>query len=109
MSAQQALHDKFRVIHNLNHASQYLSWDEAVMMPRGGGLARADSLATLRLLVHEMITSSEMGELIEAAKEQGTTDEWETANLRVIEHQRKRSTAVPPRFGRCPFKGFLRV
>ena len=96
MSALEALHEKFRVIHNLNHASQYLSWDEAVMMPKGGGLARADSLATLQLLVHEMVTSSEMGELIEAAKEQNPTDEWEVANLRVIEHQRKRSTAVAP-------------
>ena len=96
MSAQQTLRDKFRVIHNLNHASQYLSWDEAVMMPKGGGLARADSLATLRLLVHEMITSSEVGELIDAAKAEKSADEWELANLRVIEHQRKRSTAVPP-------------
>lgn len=95
MSAQEALRDKCRVIHNLNHASQYLSWDEAVMMPKGGGLARADSLATLRLLVHEMITSSEMGELIEAAKDEGPSDKWDTANLRVIEHERKRSTVVP--------------
>lgn len=95
MSAQQALREKFRVIHNLNHASQYLSWDEAVMMPKGGGSARADSLATLRLLVHEMITGTEMGELIEAAKAEDPSDEWDISNLRVIEHQRKRSTAVP--------------
>ncbi|MCY3885672.1 MAG: carboxypeptidase M32 [Gammaproteobacteria bacterium] len=95
MSAQEHLRDKLRVIHNLNHASQYLSWDEAVMMPKEGGIARADSLATLRFLVHEIITSTELGELIEAAKDERPTDKWEIANLRVIEHERVRSTAVP--------------
>lgn len=95
MTAQEHLREKLRVIHDINHASQYLSWDEAVMMPKDGGTARADSLATLRFLVHEMITSNELGELIDAARDERPTDQWEIANLRVIEHERIRSTAVP--------------
>ena len=95
MSAMESLRERFRVIHNINHASQYLSWDEAVMMPHGGGNGRAESLAALKELVHEMVTSSEMGDAIEYAKSSDPSDEWDLANLRVIEHQRKRASAIP--------------
>lgn len=95
MSDVEKLREKFRAIHNINHASQYLSWDEAVIMPRGGGARRAESLAVLREVVHGMLVSEEVGDLLESVIKSGLTNEWDIANLRVIEHQRKRATAIP--------------
>ena len=95
MPAIEALREKFRAIHNLNHAYQYLSWDEAVMMPDGGGPGRAEALATLRKLVHEMITDSSMGDILEEAQGEATESDWDRSNLRVIARQRTRALAIP--------------
>ena len=95
MSATATLREMCRKIHNIHHAVQYLSWDEAVMMPVGGGESRSESLATLRQLSHEFLTCNEMGESIEAARLEDSTNAWDSANLRVLEHQRSRALAIP--------------
>ncbi len=95
MSSLKTLQDRFTTLDHLHHASAYLSWDEAVMMPSGGGDARAGCLATLHRLAHEIATDSVVGELIDSAKDEVSTD-WEKANLNVIERQWTKSTAIPP-------------
>ena len=57
----------FRKIGHLSHVDAILSWDEAVMMPDGGGAARADAMAALRGLIHELSTEPRVGELVERA------------------------------------------
>lgn len=64
------------------------------MMPRGGGQARAESVATLRKMAHEMATSEEMGDLISNAKVEANSS-WDQANVDVIEHKWLRSTSIP--------------
>ena len=41
------LEQRFREIGDIGHAQAMLGWDEAVMMPTGGGARRGDVLATL--------------------------------------------------------------
>jgi len=90
-----ALERRFREIGNLGHAQSMLGWDEAVMMPTGGGARRSDVLATIAGLIHRQITANETGELIAAANEEGGLDAWQAANLREIERRRMHATALP--------------
>ena len=94
MSALETLKEKQLTLHHLRHASQYLSWDESVMMPVGGGNARANSLAKLQQITHNLATSSEIGDLIEAAKEEASSP-WDQANLSVIEQNWRSTTVIP--------------
>ena len=89
------LEQRFREIGDLGHAQAMLGWDEAVMMPVGGGERRADVLATLAGLVHRQITSAETGDLIAAAVDEGGLDDWQQANLQEIGRRRVRAKALP--------------
>ncbi len=91
----RALHGHFRRVGDLQHAQSMLSWDEAVMMPRGGGRSRADSLATLAGVVHTMISDPCVGEWADVASQEPELDEWERANVRQIQRLWRRARAVP--------------
>ncbi|MCD4685846.1 MAG: carboxypeptidase M32 [Anaerolineae bacterium] len=85
------------VVH-LNHATAVLGWDQQVNMPPGGAPARAEQLATLSRIVHEMFVSEETGRAIEAAEAavDGTdADSDEAALVRVVRHDYDLSTRVP--------------
>ena len=60
----QALKTKLKDITNLHNAAAVLSWDQETYMPPGGAAARAEQLATLDRLAHEMFTTDEVGELL---------------------------------------------
>jgi carboxypeptidase Taq len=72
-----------------------LGWDEAVMMPTGGGKRRADALATLATTIHRTVASFETGQWVAAALQETGLDEWQRANLREIDRDRRRATALP--------------
>ena len=72
-----------------------LSWDEAVMMPVGGGERRGDVLATLAGVVHRQLTSPEIADLIAAAADETDLDDWQRANLREIRRKHLHATALP--------------
>lgn len=91
----QALHRQFEKIGDLQHAEAMLSWDEAVMMPRGGGPSRAESLATLAGVVHTMISDARIGDWTDAAAEESGLGEWERANVREIQRIWSRARALP--------------
>jgi carboxypeptidase Taq len=52
-------------IEDLGIASRVLEWDQLVMMPPGGAQTRAEGLATLHRLAHELFVRDEIGELLE--------------------------------------------
>ncbi len=64
----QKLEARFRELAHLDHAQAMLGWDEAVMMPAGGGEARGQALATLAGIAHAKLCAPEMGELLDAAQ-----------------------------------------
>ena len=89
-----ALHERLRRIGDLNHALAMLSWDEAVMMPAGSGAVRAEALATLAGMVHELTAAPENGELLDAAVGE-ELDPWQAANVEKVRHDWATARAVP--------------
>ena len=84
---------------DLRAAGSLLSWDEEVNMPPGGAEARAEQKATLGRLAHEVFTSPEVGEYLEALRdwEAGLDpDSDEAAILRVTRRDYQRARRVPP-------------
>jgi carboxypeptidase Taq len=96
MTAYQQLQERFRRIGSLEQAISVLHWDTAAMMPAGGAAARAEQLATLRLVAHQHLTTPEIdGLLNEAEAGAGALDEWQRANMREIRRRRAHALAVP--------------
>ncbi len=59
--AYQALSTRHRRLAHLQHVEAIAAWDEAAMMPAGGGESRAEALATLRVFTHELATDPALG------------------------------------------------
>lgn len=89
-----ALQERFRRIGDLNHALAMLSWDEAVMMPAGGGGVRGNAIATLTGMIHELTAAPKTGELVDAAAEE-ELDPWQAVNVEKIRHDWVTARAVP--------------
>ena len=71
-----------------------LSWDRMVMMPAGGGDARAEQAATLGVIAHELLTNPKVADLLAAAGEE-PLDGWRAANLDELRRRHAHATAVP--------------
>jgi carboxypeptidase Taq len=66
-SAFEKLAELGRKLEAVEHAQSMLGVDEAVMMPHGGGEKRAESMATLAGMYHEMATAPEIADWLAAA------------------------------------------
>jgi carboxypeptidase Taq len=51
-------------IQRINSAASVLSWDQETYMPAGGGIARADQIATLQGIAHQKLVSSDTERLL---------------------------------------------
>ncbi len=95
-AAYDQLCERFARLANLNGAAAVLHWDAAAMMPSGGAGARAEQLATLSLLAHEMLCHPEVADLLRQAEgETAAMGPWETANLREMRNKWRHATALP--------------
>jgi carboxypeptidase Taq len=63
--ALTTLRQELAQIVDLGVAARVLEWDQFVMMPQGGAETRAENLATLNRLAHEMFVRDEIGELLD--------------------------------------------
>ena len=73
-----------------------LSWDEAAMMPRGGGDARGEALGHIAALIHQKLSDPEIGELLDKAEASNAAlSDWQRANLRAMRRMQVRATALP--------------
>lgn len=93
-SPYQSLENRFRRLFALRDAEAFLTWDLAAMMPPGGADGRAEQLAQLRAVQHNLLAAPDMGELIEKASGGGLTD-GEAANLREMRVLWRRAVALP--------------
>ena len=85
-------------IEDLRTAAHLLGWDQQTMMPRRGAPARAEALATLERISHEMFTSGQTGHLLDAAAENlnGTpTDSDDARLISVVRRRWEKARRVP--------------
>jgi carboxypeptidase Taq len=91
-AAYDRLSARFARMAALEEAAAILHWDAAAMMPEGGAAARAEQLATLAGLSHELLTAPEVAADLAAAEVQG---EWAEANLRLMRRAHARAACLP--------------
>jgi carboxypeptidase Taq len=92
------LHAHLAELVDLRNASHLLGWDQQTMMPPRGGPARADSLATLGRISHEMFVSAHTGRLLEAAAAElnGASEDSDDSRLvRVTQRNWEKARKVP--------------
>lgn len=95
MTAYTELSAHYGRISALSNAIGILQWDSDVMMPKGAAAQRAESMALLQVMRHELATDPRIGDwLADAAGEDGL-GEWEHANLREIRRVWTTETALP--------------
>lgn len=95
-SAYSRLERRFRRLSQIDHAASMLQWDHATMMPAGGAPARAEALAELALMSHEILIAAETGADLDAAQEEvANLDDWQRANLHEMRQAYLHATAVP--------------
>jgi carboxypeptidase Taq len=93
------LKEQLARVEDLGRAARVLGWDQQTMMPRGGGPARAEQLATLGRLAHELFTAPEIGMLLEELRpyEESLDPATDDACLvRVTRRDYEKAIRVPP-------------
>ena len=99
-SAYAGLERTFQRIAALDDTLGILDWDQATVMPEGSAAARADQIAALSVLRHELLTAPAVGEALDAASGElpapaGDDIDWRQANLRQMRRAYVHATAVP--------------
>jgi carboxypeptidase Taq len=69
---------------DLGHALSLAHWDQQTMMPPRGGEARAESLATLTSISHEMFVDGETGRLLDAAAAELNGSDHDSDDVRLV-------------------------
>lgn len=95
MNAYQQLEQHFKKYYDFENLAAIVSWDEASMMPAGGGKARAEALATLSAVQHDWLTHKKVGDLIKRAKEIEHLSSWQQKNLYWMEKEYLQATCIP--------------
>ena len=95
LTSYQEIERRFRRLGALQEASGVLQWDSAALMPEGGAGARAEQLATMKVVCHEILTDPAIGDLLDGAAAQNDLDVWQRANLREMRRAWLHATAVP--------------
>ena len=70
------------------------SWDEACIMPPGGGERRGQAMAALSTLLHAKRSDPALAELISQARNE-SLDEWQQANVEEIDRRWLAANALP--------------
>lgn len=94
-AAYTTLSGHFARIAAMSNAIGILHWDNDTMMPKGAAATRAESLALLRVLQHEMSVDPAIGDWLAQAEGHDGLSEWERANLREMRRVWTIETALP--------------
>ena len=93
--AYDKLEAHWRRLSHLSDAIGALHWDQSVMMPPGGAAARAEQIATLSVLSHELMVDPKVGDFLSEAETETVEDVWQAANLSEMRRRWVHATAVP--------------
>ena len=94
------LRERLAALADLRNVAQLLDWDQQTMMPVRGAVARAETVATVQRISHELFISAETGRLIEAAATSLNglpADSDEASLVRVTSRQWEKARRVPAR------------
>ena len=94
-NAYAQLEKRFHRMGALGEAAGMLHWDMAAVMPEGGHESRAEQLATLNVISHELLTAAETTDLLALAQD-GGLDDWQRANLKEMRRVHAHATALTP-------------
>ncbi len=92
--ALRLLKDRLATISDVKGVQSLLLWDQQTYMPAGGVASRAEQLATLTRLAHELLVSEETGRLLDSANEPKPESE-DSALLRLARRDYGRATKLP--------------
>ena len=70
MTPYRTLEARFNRLGTLGEAAALLQWDAATLMPIGSAPARAEQMATLKVMSHEILTQPDTGDLLSGAEAQ---------------------------------------
>lgn len=92
----EELRERLATIEALRNALAVMGWDEETYMPEGGSPMRAEHLARIARVAHEMARAPEMGALLDDAARSGLHPESLDSDLvRVARRDYERATKVP--------------
>src|SRR5690242_18345255 len=94
----QQLQERMAALVDLRNVAQLLDWDQQTMMPPRGAPTRAEAVATVQRISHDIFVSAETGRLIEAAASHldGARPESDEASLvRVVRRRWEKARRVP--------------
>jgi carboxypeptidase Taq len=97
--AYEELKTRLAEIQDLERAQSLLNWDERTFMPAGGAAARAEQVATLERLRHELLALDEVARLLDALRswEEGLSADSDEATLvRLARRDHEKARRVPP-------------
>lgn len=77
----QSYQEKMRQIADVGYAVAVLHWDQETYMPKKGAEHRAQQIATLAGIAHDMSTSPELGEILGKLANDTTLDPWQARNI----------------------------
>tara|TARA_Y100001934_G_scaffold62027_1_gene76868 strand:- start:7302 stop:8795 length:1494 start_codon:yes stop_codon:yes gene_type:complete len=93
-SAYPHLERRFAHIRALDQAHGLLHWDRETIMPPGGAAARGEQLAALERVIHEKMTDSALGDLLDEAEGGANLDLWRAANLQRMRRAWRHANAL---------------
>ena len=94
----QQLRQRLAELTDLSNAAHLLGWDQQTMMPARGAPARAEALATLEHISHEMFVAPETGRLLDAAEAEldgAEPDSDDACLVRVTRRRYEKARCVP--------------
>ncbi len=93
------LRQRLATLVDLAGVSQLLYWDQRTKMPVGGSEGRAEQIATVGRLAHELLVDPEVGRLLDACAGWADgldPDSFEASFVRVTRRDWEKATRVPP-------------
>jgi carboxypeptidase Taq len=87
--ALEQLKRRLEKITDLERVGRLLNWDQQTMMPPAGFKHRADHLATLRRLQHELLIDDETGRLLDELRPLGDSLEYDSDDAALIRMTRR--------------------
>jgi carboxypeptidase Taq len=85
-----ALRQRLAEISDLRTTAQLLHWDQQTMMPPGGASTRAESLATVERISHDLFVEADTGRLLEAAEDALDGSDPDSDDARIVRVTKRR-------------------